>query len=87
MVSKITLVRPNETAKRRGKSMSSHYRDIDEGTFPPHIQIGSRTAASPDHKIDIMNAAQIAGKSKEELREIVNHLVAARKELLSQWLS
>ena len=80
MATNITLQRNKVVFKRRGRSRSSHYKDIEAGLFPPPIPIGDRAVATPDFEVDTMIAAQVAGKSPEELRVIVKELVASRKE-------
>ena len=57
---------------------------IARGLFVPPIKLGYRSVAWPEHEIDVMNAAVIAGKSEEEIREIVSQLVAARASAVSQ---
>ena len=84
MVTNVTLLRTKVVLKRRGRSRSSHYNDISDGLFPPPIPIGDRAVATPDYEVDTMIAAQVAGKSPEELRVIVKELVASRKELFER---
>ena len=81
MATNVTLLRPTIVWNRRGKSRSSHYKDIAEGVFVPPIQIGDRAVATPDNEVDAMISAQIEGKSKEELRALVKELVASRRDL------
>jgi prophage regulatory protein len=68
------------TLKRIGRSRSGLYADIKAELFPAPVHIGLRTVAYPDYEIDLMNAATVAGKSPEEIRELVAALMAARKE-------
>ena len=65
----------------RGRSRSSHYLDIQEGLFTHPVSIGSRAVGWPDHEVEDINAARIAGKSDKEIRELVSKLEAARKVL------
>jgi prophage regulatory protein len=81
MVTNVALLRPKTVYKLRGKSRSSHYKDIDDGLFVPPIQIGDRAVATPDYEVYAMISAQIEGRSKEELRSLVNELVASRRNL------
>ena len=48
------------------------------GLYTPPIKIGPRASAWPDDEVEILNAARIAGKSDQEIRELVCKLVAAR---------
>ena len=87
MTDKITIERPKETYSRRGRCRSSHHQDISAGLFPPPILIGDRAVGTPSHETDIMIAAQMAGKTKAELRELVKKLVANRKKFFDRWQS
>lgn len=75
----ITLLRLPAVLKRRGRSRSSHYADIKAGLFVKPVLIGLRATGTPDHEVDVLNAARIAGKTDEEIRALVVKLEAARK--------
>ncbi len=68
--------------KRRKKGRSAHYSDIQSGLFIEPVAIGLRSRATPDYEVDILIAADIAGKSDEEKRALVRKLRAARKGAL-----
>ena len=87
MATNITLIRPKPTWERRGRSRSSHYKDISDGLFPPAVPIGDRAVGTPWHEIDAVIAAQISGQSKEKIRGLVKKLVAERKVLFDKWQS
>ena len=72
------ILRLPEVLHARGKSRSGHYDDIRHGLYTPPIKIGPRASAWPDDEVEILNAARIAGKSDQEIRELVCKLVAAR---------
>jgi len=44
----------------------------------PPVKLGERCAAWPSHEISKINAARIAGKSDEEIRELVAELKRQR---------
>jgi prophage regulatory protein len=75
----ITMLRLPAVLQRRGRSRSSHYADIQQGLFVKPVKIGSRAAGTPDHEVDALTAARIAGKSDDEIRDLVVMLEAARK--------
>jgi prophage regulatory protein len=77
----ITILRLPTVLKKRGRSRSAHYLDIQEGLFTPPVSIGSRAVGWPDHEVDAINAARIAGKCDEEIRALVSKLESARKAL------
>ena len=74
-----SILRISDVLKRRGKKRSSHYADIKAGLFVRPVLIGARAVGTPDYEVDALNAAQIAGKTDEELRALVVKLEAARK--------
>lgn len=78
----ITLLKTSNVSKQRGKSVSSHYADIKAGLFVKPISIGVRAKATPNYEVDALIAAQIAGKSADEIRALVKKLHAARKTAL-----
>lgn len=63
----------------RGRSRSAHYLDIQQGLFTRPVSIGLRAVGWPSGEVEALNAARIAGKSDEEIRELVVKLEAARK--------
>lgn len=65
--------------EKTGRSNSSTYEDIAAGLMTPPVKIGLRASAWPQHEIDAVIAARIAGKSHDEIRALVKQLVAARK--------
>jgi prophage regulatory protein len=76
----IRFVRLPEVIARRGKRRTAIYNDIDDGTFPPGVDLGGgRAKGWPEHEVEAVNAALLAGKAKAELRELVANLLAARK--------
>lgn len=77
----IIILRLPAVLKRRGRSRSSHYQDVKEGLYVKPVLIGLRAAGTPDHEVDTLNAARIAGKSDNEMRELVKVLHAKRTEL------
>ena len=66
---------------KRGRSRSAHYLDIQEGLFTRPVSIGSRAVGWPEHEVEAINAARIAGKTDSEIRALVSKLEAARKAL------
>lgn len=78
----IRLLRLPLVIARCGRSRSSHFRDIADGLFTPGIPIGSRCTAWPEHEVDAILSAKVAGVSTEELRCLVERLVSARPRLM-----
>lgn len=68
--------------EKRGRSRSSHYLDIQQGLYTRPVLIGLRAVGWPEHEVDKLNNARIAGKSDDEIRMLVLKLEAARKAVV-----
>jgi prophage regulatory protein len=62
----------------RGRRRSAHYEDIRQGLFTRPVSIGSRSVAWPLHELQALNNARLAGKSADEIRQLVRRLEADR---------
>ena len=65
------------------RSDASIYNAIREGLFTTGVAIGQRAKGWPDYEVQAINAARIAGKSDDEIRELVNTLHAKRTALVT----
>lgn len=61
-----------------GLSRSSVYGHISQGLFPKPIQISCRAVGWLSHETDAILSARIAGKSDDEIRELVIELTNQR---------
>ena len=75
------LLRLPAVLAMRGIGKSQHYYDIQAGLFTPPVKISLRASAWPVHEVAAINTARIAGKSTEEIRELVRKLITARKTI------
>jgi prophage regulatory protein len=60
---------------------ASVYNAIKDGLCTTGVAIGQRAKGWPDYEIDAINAARVAGKSADQIRELVKVLHAKRTEL------
>ena len=72
------LIRLPVVTDRTGRSIPTNYRDIAAGLMTRGVRFG-RTVAWPEHEIDAVVQARIAGVSEAELRQLVDRLHEARK--------
>ena len=72
---------PAVKAETGHRSHASIYNAIRAGLFTTGVAIGQRSKGWPSHEIQAINAARIAGKSDDEIRELVKVLHAKRTEL------
>lgn len=61
------------------RSNTSIYEAVREGLFTRPIPIGKRATAWPDFEVRLINRARIAGKTDDEIRDLVTRLHAERK--------
>ena len=74
-----SILRLPTVLRKRGRSKSAHYLDIQQGLFTSPVSIGARAVGWPEHEVDAINAARIAGNTDAEIRALVTQLEVARK--------
>lgn len=62
------------------RSDASVYNSVRDGTLTTGVAIGQRSRGWPDYEIKAIVAARVAGKSDDEIRELVLVLHAKRIE-------
>jgi prophage regulatory protein len=74
-----TILRLPAVKLATGLSRSTLYLRIAQGVFTHPVSLGGRAVGWPAHEVATLNAARIAGKPDNEIRELVVQLEAARK--------
>ena len=69
---------PSVKAEMGHRSDASVYNAIRAGLFPVGVQIGQRAKGWPDYEVNAINTARVAGKTEDEIRELVKSLYAKR---------
>tara|TARA_R110000737_G_scaffold351475_1_gene393854 strand:- start:19799 stop:20221 length:423 start_codon:yes stop_codon:yes gene_type:complete len=54
---------------------------INTGLMPPSVSIGERAVAFVQHEIQLVLAARVAGRSNEEIKQLVSDLVSSRQDI------
>lgn len=62
-----------------GLSRSTVYLRISQGLWSKPVSLGGRAVGWPANEVSALNAARIAGKSDDEIRDLVKQLETARK--------
>lgn len=78
-MSDTTLLRLPAVMAERGRARASTYNDIKAGVLTQPVQVGRNAIGWPAGEIRQLNQARIAGKSEDEIRELVRTLHEARK--------
>jgi len=82
-----SLIRIKKVEAKTGLKKSMHYDLIKKGLMPSAIRIGDRARAWISSEIDAVVAARIAGKSDDEIREMIKALMAKRQQTANEILS
>lgn len=75
------LIRRNEVIKLTARSKSALQLDEKNGFICPPISIGERAVAYIKSEVEAVLQARIEGRSKGEIKTLVQELVAKRKNL------
>ena len=78
---KLKLIRKREVLALTCMSKSTLHLRLKDGLYAPSISIGDRATAYIEYEILAVIAAQIQGKSKDEIRLLVKELVAQRQNI------
>ncbi|MEH6473612.1 MAG: AlpA family phage regulatory protein [Halopseudomonas sp.] len=82
METQLKIQRKPETLSRYGLARSTFHTRINEGLIPPPISLGERAVGFAAHETDQVLAFMMAGKSKEQIRTLVAHLIEQRQLLV-----
>ena len=82
------LIRIGPLKKKMGFAANSTVYDyVEKGLLTRPCKIGLRASAWPDHEADAINAARMADKTKDEIRELVKTLMEKRQQMANEILS
>jgi len=73
------ILRLPEVLKARGRSKPSHYEDIQNGLFTRPVLLGGRSVGWPEAEVRAINQARIAGKTEDQIRDLVAQLETLRR--------
>ena len=75
------MIRMAGIIKATGYPRGSIYEHIKKGTFPKPVSMGMRTAAWPRHEVEKILQARISGKNENEIRLLVDQILADRQSI------
>ena len=74
-----TILRISKVIAETGLARSTIYLRVSQGLWPKPISLGARSIGWPAREVGELNAARIAGKTDDEIRQLVQKLERARK--------
>ena len=75
-----TIKRGKDARAQFGIAQSTYYAWIEQGLMTPGIALGVRSVGWPQSELDQIAAARISGKTEDEIRALVQDLIAARAD-------
>ena len=82
-----SFIRLKKVESKTGLKKSMVYDLMSRGEFPKSIKIGERAVAWIESEVDAINAARMAEKSADEIRELVKSLMAKRQQMANEILA
>jgi len=83
MTPDIQFIRSNEVHKILALGRTAVDCGIADGVIPPRISLGKRAAGFLKHELEVVIVARAAGRSDEEIKNLVTQLVLSREETLA----
>jgi prophage regulatory protein len=79
-MSALVFLKLPEVCRRRAQGVTAVYAAVKTHLLTPPVKLTRRSSAWPEHEVDTINVAITAGRSENEIRELVSRLVAARQQ-------
>jgi prophage regulatory protein len=78
-----TIIRLPSVLAETGYSRSTIYLRISQGLWPKPISLGPRAVGWPSQEVEQLNTYRIAGRSDDEIRQLVKRLEADRTKTIT----
>jgi prophage regulatory protein len=75
----LRILRINEVLQRQGLPKSTFYEKVKMQLMTPPVSLGARSVGWPEHEVDELNRALIAGASVEQVKQLVCELTEQRQ--------
>lgn len=79
----LRILRLERTLDKTGQTKSPLYDDASKGLFTMPVKIGPRASGWPEHEVDQIIAARIAGAGDAEIKKLVQRLHEQRKSVVA----
>lgn len=77
------MIRLSDVLQMTGWGRSTHYNRINDGLFIKPVSLGARAAGYPLNEVEQILSYMIAGKTQDEIRQLVSHLENNRQKLVA----
>ena len=72
------ILRRHQVEHETGYSRSTIYLRMKQGLWPKPVRLGPRAVGWPANEVAALNGARIAGRSDDQVRQLVERLETAR---------
>jgi len=80
----VKILRLPEVLERYGKKETSYREAMASGLVPMFVQLGGRSVGVPEHELDQVIRARIAGLSDDEIRKLVTRIHEERARIAAE---
>ncbi len=77
----LIIRRAREAQAQFGIGNTTFYAWQESGLMVPGVRLGGRSVGYPQHELDAIVAARIAGRTDEEIRSLVRDLITSRSQI------
>lgn len=79
-----SLIRFSKVEEKTGLRRSMVYKLMNDGLFVGSVAIGNRARAFLNSEVNAIVAARIAGKSEDDIRNLVKELTEKRQQIADE---
>ncbi|MAZ65496.1 MAG: transcriptional regulator [Kangiellaceae bacterium] len=83
----LKYLRKKDVLKQSAIGSTSLYYEVQEGTFPPPVPLGARAVGYLEHEVQAILAAKAAGYTPDQLKALVQQLIAKRETFMQQFIA
>lgn len=76
----INMFRQQQSMAKTGEKRSTFNSKVNSGLIPKPIFISPRVKVWPEHELDAINRAWLAGYNEDQIRELVKKIEAERSQ-------
>jgi len=84
MAKVLRILRKPSVLEREGCSNSTLYQRVKDGLHTRPVPLGPNSSGWPEHEVDLLIAARMAGKGEDEIRSLVGDLHAQREAMFNE---
>lgn len=81
MNANLRILRKPTVLEREGSSNTTLYKNIERGLHTRPVRLGPNSSGWPEHEVDALIAARLAGRTDDEIAALVTRLHLQRESI------